>query len=659
MSQGTSFNIESAFQPAGDQPIAIRQLSEALQTDAKEVSLLGVTGSGKTFTIANVIKELQRPALIIAHNKTLAAQLTQEFRTFFPHNAVEYFVSYYDYYQPEAYLPTTDTYIEKEADINQEIDRLRHAATSALMSRRDVIVVASVSAIYGLGSPREYEQTILTVSVGQTLPRQDCLNRLIDMFYVRSQTYERGSVAVRGSIIELVPPGKEVVVRIRFNDDTIEEIVTLDLVTRSPLEQHKYLSIFPAKHFVVAPDRLKRALGTIEQELADQLSTLRSSGNDIAADRLERRTKFDMAMLREIGYCNGIENYSRHLAERIPGSPPETLLDYFPDDFITIIDESHVTLPQIQGMFAGDRARKDTLIEYGFRLPSARDNRPLTFEEFMERTGQKIYLSATPGQFETRRSAQVVEQIIRPTGLIDPAVEIRPVTSQVENAIEEIKKEIELGERVLVTTLTKKMAEDLTEFLTKEGLKAKYLHSDVDTLDRIRTLDSLRRGETSVLVGVNLLREGLDLPEVSLVVILDADKEGFLRSETSLVQTIGRAARNVRGRVILYADSVTASMDRAMKETERRRQRQMEYNATHGITPHSVKKELGSILPTETLVPELARTLNPDDLPRQIRAKESQMKQLAKDLNFEEAALVRDELIELRKLARTFKLATR
>lgn len=655
MNRFATLALDAPYAPAGDQPAAIDSLTEGIRHGDQHQTLLGVTGSGKTFTIANVLANCGRPALVIAHNKTLAAQLTQEFRTFFPKNAVEYFVSYYDYYQPEAYLPGSDTYIEKEAQINDEIDRLRHAATAALLTRRDVIVVASVSAIYGLGSPVEYKRTILPLHVGGTIERHELLARLIDMHYTRSNSFERGTFLARGPVIDIVLAGEERIYRIGLEGSTVARLAVLDRISRRVLEEVEDLFIFPAKHFVVAPELMSDALKSIQGELTQQVAKLRERGKMLEAERLYRRTTHDLALIKEVGYCNGIENYSRHLSDRQPGEAPYTLLDYFPEDFLTVIDESHVTVPQIGGMFAGDRARKETLIEYGFRLPSALDNRPLNFTEFLQKTGQKLYLSATPGPYERKISTQIVEQIIRPTGLVDPKADIRPIENQVDDAIQEIQKEVDGGNRVLVTTLTKKMAEDLSEHLEKAGVKSTYLHSDVDTIDRIRILEKLRRGIVDVLVGVNLLREGLDLPEVSLVLILDADKEGFLRSETSLVQTIGRAARNVHGRVILYADEITGSMERALKETERRREKQIQYNETHGITPETIKKNIQSIISEEDILPseDLVKPINLDDLPKMIRDKERQMKELSHELRFEEAAVVRDELIQLRKMHRT------
>lgn len=650
------FELISKNIPAGDQPQAIKGLVWGVKNNLAHQTLLGVTGSGKTFTVANVINQVQKPTLVIAHNKTLAAQLTSEFRSFFPENAVEYFVSYYDYYQPEAYLPGTDTYIEKEAQINDEIDRLRHGATSALLSRRDVIVVASVSAIYGLGSPDEYKNTVLPLYIDSNIDRGEVTRRLIDMHYARSTVPKRGTFTLRGPIIDIYPIGEELIYRIHIEEKKLVKLEIIDWLNRKIIEEPKNIFVFPAKHFVVAPEKKDSALKAIEQELDQQLKKFNSEGKLLEADRLERRTKNDLAMIREIGYCNGIENYSRHLSGRAPGQAPFTLIDYFPKDFLCVIDESHVTIPQIGGMYNGDRARKETLIEHGFRLPSALDNRPLRFEEFEGITPQKIYMSATPGVYEKHHSSQIVEQIIRPTGLVDPLVQVEPINDQVAHAITEIQKEIDLGNRVLVTTLTKKMAEDLSDFLKQKDIKADYLHSSVDTLDRIRILSRLRKGEINVLVGVNLLREGLDLPEVSLVLILDADKEGFLRSETSLVQTIGRAARNVQGRVILYADNITGSLSRAINETKRRRKLQLEYNQTHGITPQTIKKEIESIIADEpTIINEYVEPINIKELPQEINRKRQEMKELAKNLRFEEATLVRDEIIALEKILKQVK----
>jgi excinuclease ABC subunit B len=658
------FKLTSKYKPEGDQPEAIRKLAEGLGKGSRFQTLLGVTGSGKTFTMANVIAKTGKPALVIAHNKTLAAQLCNEFREFFPKNAVEYFVSYYDYYQPEAYLPTSDTYIEKEAMINQEIDRLRHSATQALLTRKDVIIVASVSCIYGLGAPAAYEKMHLRLSVGQPLTRGDILRHMVQMQFERTTSdLKRGTFRSRGDVLEIMPASEEVVVRIDMADQKIARIEIIDPVTRKSKAKREEVWIFPAKHFITPPDERDRAAKAIRAELKERLEWLTAKGLLLEAERIERRTNFDLAMLREVGYCHGIENYSRHLSGRGPGEPPDTLLAYFPKDFITFIDESHVTVPQVQGMFNGDQARKRTLIEYGFRLPSAADNRPLKFEEFLDRVPQIIFVSATPSPFEIRESSQVVEQVIRPTGLVDPKVTVAPVTAkdghkgQIDDLLERIERNAKADERVLVTTLTKKMAEDLTEFLKGKGVKVEYLHSDVLTIDRVRTLTALRRGTFDVLVGVNLLREGLDLPEVTLVAILDADKEGFLRSDTSLIQTIGRAARNVKGEVVLYADEVTGSMSRAMAETERRRAKQIAWNEAHGITPKTIKKAIKDIMEglmkaeEKTAKGALALELaaEPKDLAAVVAEKEAQMRKAAKDLEFELAALLRDEVKMLRK----------
>lgn len=695
------FRINSKFRPEGDQSQAIEKLTERIEAGQKFQTLLGVTGSGKTFTIANVIENVQKPTLVIAPNKTLAAQLAQEFRTFFPKNAVEYFVSYYDYYQPEAYIASTDTYIEKEAQINEEIDRLRHASTAALMSRRDVIICASVSCIYGLGSPEYYRDITLELAVGYSQPhpprhqnveapsptkgegkygREQIIRRLIDMQYSRSDVLARGKFRVIGNTLEIMTPGREVVTRIEMEGDSIKKIFEYDFLTGEELAHLEKTVIYPAKHFVVPEPVMEEALSQIEKDLEDRLQRLRQTGKILEAERLGRRTRQDIEMMREVGYCNGIENYSLYLTGRNPGEPPYTLIDYFPKDFLLVIDESHVTVPQLNGMYNGDRARKTALIDNGFRLPSAYDNRPFRFDEFQEKINQVIFTSATPGKYEleksqypspniqenkksqiqnqqsaigNRKSAGIVEQIIRPTGLIDPELLIRPARGQVKDAVEEIKKVVEKGDRVLVTTLTKKMAEDLSEFLREAKVKAEYLHSGVDTLDRVRILEKLRRGEFDVLVGVNLLREGLDLPEVALVAILDADKEGFLRSETSLIQTIGRAARNVNGRVILYADNVTGSMKRAIDETNRRRQLQMKYNKKHKITPKTVKKKIESIVDHE-LKPQVAKDFSYletlEDMNGYIKQKEKEMKDAARNLEFEKAALIRDEIGELRRL---------
>ena len=669
------FDLKSNYQPSGDQPKAINELVAGLRSHEKNQTLLGVTGSGKTFTMANVIQEVQKPTLVIAHNKTLAAQLCNEFREFFPNNAVEYFVSYYDYYQPEAYMPRTDTYIEKEAMINQEIDRLRHAATQSLLTRKDVIVVSSVSCIYGLGSPKEYEKSVLQVSVGNLLRRDQLLHRLIDLQFERTSTdLKRGSFRARGEIIEIMPMNEEVLYRLSFEGDNLRSIQLLDHITRKFKEEVAKVFIFPAKHYVLSEAGKQGAISDIRSELAEQLKEFEKAGKVLEADRLSRRTRYDLEMIEEVGYCNGIENYSRHFDGRNEGDPPSTLLDYFPKDFLLMIDESHVTLPQLNAMYAGDKSRKDMLVEHGFRLPSARDNRPLRFEEFQKKINQTIFTSATPGDFERLKSTKVVEQIIRPTGLVDPEVEIRALTpspsprlegesnlGQVEDLINEIQIRVEKKERTLVTTLTKKMAEDLNEYLTEKKIKTQYLHSDVETLDRITILTDFRKGQYDVLIGVNLLREGLDLPEVTLVVILDADKEGFLRSETSLIQTIGRAARNVDGKVILYADEMTGSLTRALKETNRRRKIQIAYNKKNNITPKTIQKKIGDIRAmfgeakddTKDVL-KLELTAEPHEIKEVIREKEKEMRDAAFNLDFETAAILRDQIVLLKKEIRGF-----
>ncbi|MDO8240778.1 MAG: excinuclease ABC subunit UvrB [Candidatus Moranbacteria bacterium] len=647
------FKINSKYVPSGDQPQAIAGLVKGLKAGQKFQTLLGVTGSGKTFTIANVIEQVQKPTLVIAPNKTLAAQLAQEFRTFFPKNAVEYFVSYYDYYQPEAYIASSDTYIEKESQINEEIDRLRHASTAALLSRTDVIIVASVSCIYGLGSPEYYRDIAMEIKVGQKISRDEISRELIEMQYLRTDMLGRSKFRMTGETVEIMSPAREIVTRIELHDSKVKKIFEYDFLTGSELGKLEQVMIFPAKHFVVPEPIMQEAQSSIEKDLEKQVALLKKAGKLLEAERLSRRTRQDIEMMREIGYCNGIENYSRYLTGRNAGEAPDTLIDYFPKDFLMVVDESHVTIPQIGGMFNGDFSRKTALVENGFRLPSAYDNRPLKFVEFEKKINQMIFTSATPAEYEKKNSAQVLEQIIRPTGLIDPEIVIKPAKGQVKDILPEIEKVVAKQERVLITTLTKKMAEDLSEFLKENSIKTEYLHSDVDTLDRIRILENLRRGEFDVLVGVNLLREGLDLPEVSLVAILDADKEGFLRSETSLIQTIGRAARNVSGRVILYADKITGSMKRAIDETNRRRAVQTAYNKKHHITPQTIKKNIESIVDHE-IKPEFTRDFSEleslEDVQGYIRQKEKEMKAASKALQFEKAAIIRDEILQLRKL---------
>jgi len=658
-----AFQVSAEYGPAGDQPQAIERLVEGIRRGDDHQTLLGVTGTGKTFTIANVVAAVNKPTLVIAPNKSLGAQLANEFREIFPTNAVEYFVSYYDYYQPEAYLPQTDTYIEKDSSINDEIERLRHSATSALQTRRDVIIVASVSCIYGLGSPEEYEQQILRVHRGVAFERDLALQRLVDIQYERNQAnLTRGKFRVQGDTVEVMPAYEQTAVRIEWWGDSVERILRMDLLTGEVLDDLSEITIFPATHYVASEERMKAAIVSIEAEMHERLAILEREGKLLEAQRLRMRTNYDLEMLREVGFCSGIENYSRHLDGRSTGEPPYTLLDYFPEDWLCVIDESHVTVPQIHGMYEGDMSRKRTLVEYGFRLPSATDNRPLRFEEFSERVQQIVYMSATPGPYELRVSKQVVEQIVRPTGLVDPHLEVRPTRGQVDDLIEEIRKRTENDQRVLVTTLTKKMAEDLTDYLTELGLRVRYLHSEIDTVQRIEILRDLRLGEFDVLVGINLLREGLDLPEVALVAILDADKEGFLRSETSLIQTIGRAARNVDGAVIMYADAVTDSMKHAISETERRRRIQEDYNTEHGIDPQSIRKKVSDILLSlegdgrRAPTPDKRRRkrfdsegLPRDELERLIRSLEDEMHEAAKDLRFEYAARLRDEVHELRR----------
>ncbi len=646
------FHVVSDFGPTGDQGPAIKSLSEGIIAGKRHQTLLGVTGSGKTFTIAKMIEKVQRPTLVIAHNKTLAAQLYSEFKEFFPDNAVEYFVSYYDYYQPEAYIPATDTYIEKDASINKEIDRLRLAATRSLMERQDVIVVASVSCIYGLGSPKEWRQMTLMIEVGQTIDRKDIQGGLVDIQYERNDVdFTQGVFRVRGDTVEVFPAMSDSGVRIELFGDEVERISEFDPLTGYTLHELERVAIYPARHYVMPVETIEKAIFTIEAELEENLALFRSQGKLLEAQRLEQRTRFDIEMMQEIGYCKGIENYSRHMDDRSPGEPPYTLLDFFPDDYILVIDESHVTLPQVKGMHNGDRARKDTLVSNGFRLPSAYDNRPLRIDEFHDRVRQSVYVSATPGDFELEHSSRVVEQIIRPTGLVDPEVVIRPVEGQVDDLVGEIRRFVENGFRVLVTTLTKRMAEDLTKYLLELDTRARYMHSDIDTLERVAIIRDLRLGEFDVLVGINLLREGLDLPEVALVAILDADKEGFLRSERSLIQTIGRASRNVHGRVVLYADNITGSIKRAVDETNRRRSIQKEYNRQHHITPRSISKAIrADIVPGKKtgIGAELFEDMPAEEILNIIIDLEAKMQRAAKQLEFEDAAALRDRIKELR-----------
>jgi len=640
------FRLVSDFSPTGDQPEAIEKLVEGLRRGYRFQTLLGVTGSGKTFTVANVIERVQRPTLVISHNKTLAAQLAAEFKAFFPHNAVEYFVSYYDYYQPEAYVPQKDLYIEKDASINEEIDRLRHRTTQALLTRRDVIVVASVSAIYGLGSPLEYERASLKLRRGMELTRRELLSKLISMQYQRGMAPEKGRFRLRGATFD-VGTVEERVLRVEIEGGVLRSLRYLDPVTYTTVEDVEQALIFPATHYNIAQEGLEGILKEIERDLQRQVEFFKRQGKVVEAERLRRRVLYDIEMIREMGYCTGIENYSRYFDGRLPGEPPYTLLDFFPSDYLVVIDESHVTIPQLQAMYRGDRSRKKNLVDYGFRLPAAYDNRPLTFEEFLERVGQVIFTTATPGPFEREVSSQIVEQIIRPTGLVDPELIVRPTEGQIEDLIGEIRERKKRGERVLVTTLTKRLAETLTDYLREMGLSVNYLHSDVETLERVEILKALREGKYDVVVGINLLREGLDLPEVSLVAILDADKEGFLRSETALIQTIGRAARHVNGQVIMYADEVTDSMKRAIEETERRRRIQMEYNRRHGITPKGIKKEIRTIL-KETPMVEEGERLPAGELKRVIEDLQREMRRAAKELRFEEAARIRDEIRRLK-----------
>lgn len=646
------FELVSPFEPMGDQPQAIEELTDGLNKGYMEQTLLGATGSGKTFTMAKVIEKANRPTLVLAHNKTLAAQLCSEFKEFFPKNAVEYFVSYYDYYQPEAYIPTTDTYIEKDSAINDEIDKLRHSATSALSERRDVIIVASVSCIYSLGDPIDYRSMVISLRTGMEKNRDELIKKLIEIQYERNDiSFTRNKFRVKGDVVEIFPVySNENAFRIEFFGDEIDRISEINALTGQVKNVLSHVAIYPASHYVVSPEKMEKAITQIYSEMEEQVKVFQSEGKLIEAQRIKQRTEYDIEMLRETGFCKGIENYSAIMSGRKPGEPPFTLLDYFPDDFMLFVDESHVTLPQVRGMYGGDRSRKESLINFGFRLPSAYDNRPLTFDEFYNKIGQKIFVSATPGEFERQKSVQIAEQVIRPTGLLDPEISVRPTDGQIDDLISEINMRIEKGERVLVTTLTKKMAEDLTDYIENLGIKVRYMHYDVDTIERMKIIRDLRLGEFDVLVGINLLREGLDIPEVSLVAILDADKEGFLRSETSLIQTIGRAARNANGKVIMYGDTVTNSMERAIKETLRRREKQEKYNKEHGIVPKTIKKDVREIL-------EISSPKNDKPHKRMSRAEKEQMiKQLiadmkaaAKILEFEHAAYLRDRINKLRE----------
>lgn len=653
------FELVSKYEPAGDQPAAIKDLVEKVLAGQRHQTLLGATGTGKTFTISNVVKEINRPTLVIAHNKTLAGQLYSEFKEFFPNNAVEYFVSYYDYYQPEAYVPSTDTFIEKDASINDEIDKLRHSATSALFEREDVLIVASVSCIYGLGNPEEYRNQVLSLRMGMEKDRDQLLRDLVDIQYARNDIdFQRGTFRVRGDSVEIIPASREEhCIRIEFFGDEIDRIREVDALTGEIIGDREHVAIFPASHFVTGEEKMKKAIKNIEKELEERLKELREENKLLEAQRLEQRTNYDLEMMREMGFCSGIENYSRHLTLREAGATPYTLLDFFPDDFLVVIDESHVTLPQIRGMYNGDQARKQVLVDHGFRLPSALDNRPLKFDEFEKKTNQLIYVSATPGPYELEHTPEMTEQIIRPTGLLDPKIEVRPIEGQIDDLIAEINQRIDRDERVLVTTLTKKMSEDLTDYLKELGMKVAYLHSEIKTLERIEVIRDLRVGKYDVLIGINLLREGLDIPEVSLVTILDADKEGFLRSERSLIQTMGRAARNENGEVIMYADRITDSMQKAIDETNRRREIQIAYNKKHNITPKTIKKDVRDVIKA-TLVAEddasydkkvtSLSQVTKKNRPQVIAQFEKEMREAAKALDFEKAAELRDIVFELK-----------
>ncbi len=649
------FKIHSDYKPCGDQPEAIERLSNGVIRGDKEQTLLGVTGSGKTFTIANVIEKVQKPTLVLAHNKTLAAQLCSEFKAFFPENAVEFFVSYYDYYQPEAYIPNTDTYIEKDSSVNEEIDKLRHSATAALFERRDVIIVASVSCIYGLGDPIDYNELVISLRPGMERDRDEILKKLVEIQYERNDiNFVRGKFRVRGDCLEVFPAeSSDTAIRIEFFGDEIDRISEIDVVTGEIKGTRNHIAIYPASHYVTTKEKMEKAIFSIEEEMHERIRYFKENDQLLEAQRIEQRTSYDIEMMREIGFCQGIENYSRHISGREPGSAPFTLLDYLPDDFLLVVDESHVTIPQVRGMFNGDRARKTSLVEYGFRLPSAFDNRPLNFNEFEDRINQVIYVSATPADYERDRSVTIAEQIIRPTGLLDPEIIVRPVKGQVDDLVGEINTEVEKGNRVLVTTLTKKMAEDLTDYLRELDIKVKYLHSEVKTIERMEIVKDLREGLFDVLVGINLLREGLDIPEVSLVAILDADKEGFLRSETSLIQTVGRAARNANGRVIMYADNITGSMERAITETNRRREKQKAYNEEHGITPQTIKKNIREVISPMGEAPDESirdvKISKSMDINLQIEILTEQMKLAAEELRFEDAASIRDKIKKLQK----------